>query len=532
MRSRKLTERPWSTRKIVVNALLSRLVFGTVAVVAVLVLWEGWAYDYSSPTSWALLSDPIGSFYSSNSIMASTGRLHPHGRFDAAVEPALEVFTRWDSVFYLFHAAKIRAAPALVPPVEHVSVFLPFFSFLIAVTDLFLVGPIATLLGWFVLSVESLNPDGHTLLLGPVPRLVISGLIVSAVSFSIAAVFMHKLALLLLSDPLSGRPSDDSIAIANLAVRFWCWLNPASVFFTSVYTEATFAAVSFAGMYYWAKGLDEVDRRKESDKKSWAWAWNRSQVLAVAFFTGAAGIRSNGLLFAGFPLEAALTSWVKGRLGKKNGCWSGWIGGVAVAGFQAAIILTPFIMTQWFDYALFCSERIEADMVELPMCHVWCEDPLPLLYSHVEKTVWDLGFLSYYKNKNYIGIFFALPVLLLSISAFVNHFLSGHALEFFTLGLIPSSVPISKQGKTSPFHASRRLNVYITLWVVLTWIGITYAHVHISTRMLLSSMPLTIIYLAHQMHHGSAIARLGIVIWAIGWCSMGTLAHSFFINWT
>jgi hypothetical protein len=87
---------------------------------------------------------------------------------------------------------------------------------------------------------------------------ILSGLILNVVAFSIAGVMLYELTLLVLKkqqqQPSKGLhliPNNDEdnirrVEIAQLTVVLFC-CNPANIFFTAVYSEALFAALTFTG---------------------------------------------------------------------------------------------------------------------------------------------------------------------------------------------------------------------------------------------------------------------------------------------
>jgi phosphatidylinositol glycan class V len=70
-------------------------------------------------------------------------------------------------------------------------------------------------------------------------RLILAGVLVSNVAFVLAAVALYRLGCAVLNDePLA----------CTAALLFV--INPASVFFSAIYTESVFALTSFAGMLF------------------------------------------------------------------------------------------------------------------------------------------------------------------------------------------------------------------------------------------------------------------------------------------
>ena len=112
---------------------------------------------------------------------------------------------------------------------------------------------------------------------------LLAGLVVNVAAFCAAALCLHRLGLRVLG--AGGRAAKRGAGgaasrTADLALLLFCF-NPASVFYSAAYSEALFAAATWAGL------LLLPDRH---------WA-------GVAALTAAAAARSNGILAAWFPLH-------------------------------------------------------------------------------------------------------------------------------------------------------------------------------------------------------------------------------------
>ncbi|KAF8917812.1 GPI mannosyltransferase 2 [Mucidula mucida] len=192
-------------------------------------------------------------------------------------------------------------------------------------------------------------------------------------------------------------------------------------------------------------------------------------VAATVLFTLAGFFRSNSVLLAGFIL---------------------W--GMIVAPFLAntpirlsailyvAPIFLPFLAHNAAAYMAFCTS---ADRPE------WCARVVPSIYSHVQKTYWNVGFLNYYTPEQIPNFLIAAPPVLLlysfciwhlrrprSPSPFLSHALTPHVLHalFLTTTVVLSAhVQIMLR-----FAASMPLVYWAAAWLLLyyprlgyTWIA-------------------------------------------------------------
>lgn len=134
-----------------------------------------------------------------------------------------------------------------------------------------------------------------------------AGLALNVAAFAAAALCLHRLSVRTLG---TGR-------LADLAALFFC-LNPASVFYSAAYSEALFAAGTWAGLlllptHHWA---------------------------GVAAFALAAAARSNGILAVWFPLHALLAAW------QRRGGVAPPLRDALRAALSCCVILAPYIAMQ------------------------------------------------------------------------------------------------------------------------------------------------------------------------------------------
>lgn len=117
---------------------------------------------------------------------------------------------------------------------------------------------------------------------------VLVALVLNIAAFCAAAACLHRYGARMLA-PDNGSGNDGGkgkCRTADLALLLFC-CNPASVFYSAAYTEAMFAACTWAGLlllpaHHWA---------------------------GVAALTAAAATRSNGILGVWFPLHKLLMYW-------------------------------------------------------------------------------------------------------------------------------------------------------------------------------------------------------------------------------
>jgi phosphatidylinositol glycan class V len=172
--------------------------------------------------------------------------------------------------------------------------------------------------------------------------LVISGVLVSQVSFTVAAVLLYKLSLRLTDDP----------RLAYWSALAFIW-QPCMMFMSAVYSESLFAALSFAGMLQFERGR---------------W-W-----MAAVWFALSSAVRSNGALYGGYFVYAFLCQLTKPRAFQM-------IRAIIRMVLLVTLSMSGMLAFQWYGYRQFC---VGVENNARP----WCRDRIPLIYSFVQQHYW------------------------------------------------------------------------------------------------------------------------------------------------
>ncbi|KIK67109.1 glycosyltransferase family 76 protein [Collybiopsis luxurians FD-317 M1] len=146
------------------------------------------------------------------------------------------------------------------------------------------------------------------------------------------------------------------------------------------YTEPFFTYLSYRGMLYCAE-------------TKW--------FLATICFALASAFRSNGILLSGFILWGLLV-----RPFLETAKPPVQLSPYAKSIVYSAIIFIPFISHQATGYFAFCASRADANPS-------WCSQPLPLIYSHVQSTYWNVGFLRYWTMAQLPNFIISAPLFTL-----------------------------------------------------------------------------------------------------------------------
>ncbi len=132
---------------------------------------------------------------------------------------------------------------------------------------------------------------------------VTSAFWISNISFVVASVLLLQLTL---------DVTRQNRSFAEHTVAIWCFLNPASVFFSSGYTESLYATLSFAGFLLLVRvsTMCNPSTRTAPVAKTVLWLKQRAcEYGASVCFTLAAATRSNGAVLLLFLVFHGLTQW-------------------------------------------------------------------------------------------------------------------------------------------------------------------------------------------------------------------------------
>jgi phosphatidylinositol glycan class V len=163
----------------------------------------------------------------------------------------------------------------------------------------------------------------------------------------------------------------------------------------------------------------------------------------------------------------------------------------------AAIVIAPFIAYHFVAYVVFCSETRSSP--------TWCSQFPPSIYTHVQSTYWNVGFLRYWTLSQLPNFLLAAPTLLV-ILTFSLHHLKGTGLG-------------SSKRKPEPRLHCAFQNATITPHaihgIIFSFILIFASHTQIVLR-LAASMPLVYWAAAWLLSEHPAIGRLWVT-WSLLW---------------
>ena len=247
------------------------------------------------------------------------------------------------------------------------------------------------------------------------------------------------------------------------SILFCC--NPASVFFSSLYTESLFSFLQFTALNY-------LERNG---------MWN--DVKSSFLFGLGCATRSNGILSCGFIAHRI----TKHFLNKINFTSTG--SSIISTMFQNlyslsvtilkliifnGIVLMPFVLFQLYGYHLYCG----SSTLNKARSH-WCNKALPLSYSYIQDNYWDVGFLRYFEMKQIPNFLLAAPMISLCTCAVMTYFCNRRNHKTIrTLGLA-SKQNIRTEYCDCEFYHSSGIFLYLVHLAFMVIFGFTSMHVQV-----------------------------------------------------
>ncbi|XP_076353473.1 phosphatidylinositol glycan anchor biosynthesis class V [Tachypleus tridentatus] len=359
-------------------------------------------------------------------------------------------FRQWDAQYFI-HVAQYGYT------YENTLVFFPLFPFLTYY--------LSKLLWCLLPTLFSL----HSVIL-------LVGISLNFFCFVLATAVLYRLGNLVLHDR----------EVSWIAACMFC-LNPASVFFSAFYSESLFCLLTLCGLVC-------VERKM--------------MYSACVLFGLSTITRSNGLVSSGFVLYAE-TKVIVGLLQlsqKKSLVWKikcvfNWVMSVSL---KLVVCFLPFFMFQFYIWFSFCvSNDFEhswpasvTDLAHRKGYKIlnkersdWCSHSVPLSYSHVQSSHWDVGFLRYYQMKQIPNFLLAGPVVILIMYSATQYLVKN---KDFCLHLGLNSWKFRKEDFQTRKYVldSAQCFVYMVHAVALTTFCLLCIHVQVTTRIVASSCPI------------------------------------------
>jgi phosphatidylinositol glycan class V len=320
----------------------------------------------------------------------------------------------------------------------------------------------------------------------------------------------------------------------RVALLFVC--NPANVFFGTAYSEALCAALLCHGCR-WALQMvltSAASNQKDSVSSTWLTMLGATGIWWLAALT-----RSNSTLYGGFLLlyGAGLV------LRRRRGPWL-WLRRSFVACYVLVLIVFLIYGSMgWHNFRGYSMHCVEFTGIR----PTWCEQgPWFNLYGYVQKKYWSVGFLRYFQIKQIPNFLLACPILVLSTLATSTWIQTSWTLLIDnqksvlqrTISWIVDALQAfgGEQRPTAPLltpgeilQGSSYLLGFYAVLAASTLLGLTIAHVQISTRLICSSCPALYWFLAGALNRRFGDAIIGYFLF---YNILGVILHPNWLPWT
>ncbi|KAI3970266.1 hypothetical protein MKX01_023913 [Papaver californicum] len=338
------------SHKILRAALISRIL-----VLSLIILWR----SLLSPYDTSAILNP--NCLSSDSDTSSELLIWP--KIGSAIEGSIV----WDGVYF------IRIAQCGYE-YEQTYAFFPLLPIFIYIPSRTVFAPLVPIIGYRAV-------------------LGLSGYVINNVAFLLSVVYFYRISIIILKDRKT----------AFRASMLFCF-NPASIFYSSIYTESLYSLFSLGGIYHLLSG---------------------GNTIAVLLFALSGFARSNGVLNAGYICFQAMHQAYDAIFQKKR------IGLAAMTLIDGALrslcIFAPFVAFQAYGYHNLCRGVISDEM------RPWCKARVPFLYDFLQGHYWGVGFLKYFQLKQLPNFLLASPILSLALCS-IAYFVKLRPEIVFSLG--------------------------------------------------------------------------------------------------
>lgn len=248
--------------------------------------------------------------------------------------------------------------------------------------------------------------------------------------------------------------------------------NPASVFYSAIYTESLFAFVTiFATHIFYKKKM----LLSENYKNFFSVMFFPIVLLMIAVL-----IRSNGLFYVTIPGYFILKEFF--LLLRQNKIFQS-----LMMVFIGLVTLILMLIPYWFVVSIYPTQ-IYCNSLENDQNPVWCIGKFPNLYDFNQKEHWNVSFLGQYKLSRIFFIYWGMHSLLI-MGWLIYDFLKQKWKSFLTLGF---------SGENCKNFYSEEWNPFMIYTVVLFVISVFWAHTQSCTRFF-SSNPCFIWFLSYKI---------------------------------
>lgn len=156
----------------------------------------------------------------------------------------------------------------------------------------------------------------------------------------------------------------------------------------------------------------------------------------------------------------------------------------------------------------------------------WCSYTLPMSYSYIQQTHWNVGFFQYYELKQLPNFALALPVIVISLASVCSY-----------ISRCKDALVETKNVRAWLESKPMIFMPYAIHLLFLVTYGIGNVHIQVLTRMIFSSSPLVYFYMARLLGHYLVLKQISLTFkllltYHMLYFVVGTAVHCNFYPWT
>ncbi|QDZ19805.1 GPI mannosyltransferase [Chloropicon primus] len=313
----------------------------------------------------------------------------------------------------------------------------------------------------------------------------LSGLLLSNLLFVASAVSLHRLAVKLGLGP----------SLAATACALYAF-NPATVFYSSIYTESLYNFLHFESMVH-------LFEEKES---------LLGVLVSTGLLTVATSVRSNGILSCALVAAVRMRTTLRCLVRRFWDCGGrgsvvvegghSWLVRLAgqglLAGVQCLAIVSPFYVYQISFQLGWCQaykdeiggglsqQALEGELDA--MGAGWCKgNPyVPKVYSSIQSSYWDVGLLKFYRLSQVPNFIMALPIWACTL------FELRESLGWLLLDTPWADLPRALVTLLGDRQAFGQVALCLH-WMLMLLVSVLIMNVQVSTRFLSTCSPLYLV---------------------------------------
>jgi len=172
----------------------------------------------------------------------------------------------------------------------------------------------------------------------------------------------------------------------------------------------------------------------------------------------------------------------------------------------------PFVLHQYSGYCAFCIHGS-------PSTPSWCNNRLPLIYTHVQSYYWNVGFLRYWTLQQLPNFLISFPVLLILF----------YSSTTYVLQVAPSLLTLPKKSRIASSHPllTPTLLPHAIHTLIVSCMLLFASHTQIVLR-LASSLPFTYWSAARLFIEHPKWAKVWVA-WSIVWGAVSVVLWTTFL---